>query len=499
MVGTGPRGWGGPRLVAAVVGVALVLVVWLLGTPPGGTPDEQAHLIRGMSAAEGQWHGRAPSPPGPASNLAAEVTRSFTLPARLNLLDKAPCYVQTTKTAADCPTLFTLIHGRARSHVGAYFPLAYVPLGLAELSASNPAAADYYGRAVSAGWCLALLGLGFACTRRRRERIAWFAGFLPITAFAATAAATNGIEVCGALALAAGALGVHRDRGRAGAWAVVAGGISLAIAKDGGPFFLAAEAVLLTLAARGLSWIPRLGPARIGAWAAPVAGAVANLVWTVFFGRNPVTGTQTPLSSSRLHHEVWQALGGFPRQVFTQFGWADTYVPDWVVILGWTCAGVVLLLLALRARVRGVLVAVLGLVVVFLATTAFAVIEIRGSFGLQGRYTLAAIVPLALYACLAERRPDRTPGALLRAGGAVLGLAATGLVVLTGMSALTNLRRNAVGPNGSWRLADASWAGPGGNTLLLALLAAACAVLLVTVLAGRDPRQKAPIDPRTPG
>lgn len=487
-------------MLAAALGVAVVLVVWLLGTPPNGTPDEAAHLTRGMSAAEGQWHGRDAASRYRGARLAAEVGRSFSLPAALTLKDDGPCFeFQPTRTAAACPTLLTVVPGRAYSHVGAYFPLAYVPLGLAELRASNPVTADYFGRAVSAGWCLALLALAFACTLNRRERIAWLAGFLPITAFVATAAATNGIEVCGALALAAGGLAMQRERARVGAWSVVAGAISLAIAKDGGPFFLAAEAALLTLAARGLSWLPRLGPWRVGAWAAPVVGAVANLVWTAFFGRNKVSSTQPPLSSSHLHHEVWQSLSRFPRQVFTQFGIVDTYVPDWVVVLGWTCAGVVLLLLALRARTRGVLVALAGLVVVFVATAAFAVVEIRGGFGLQGRYTLAAIVPLALYACLADREPDRAPSLLTRAGSVLLGLAAAGLVVLTGMSALTNLRRFAVGTNGSWLLKHASWDGPGGDKLFLALLAAGCILLLAAVLLGRDPRPASSVDPVTPG
>lgn len=484
------------RLVAGVVGVAAILAVWLLGTPPNGTPDEAAHLTRGLSAAEGQWHGRDASVRYAGAGLAAEVGRSFALPANLTVKDNAPCFAfQPTRTAASCPSLFTVVPGRAYSHVGAYFPLAYVPLGAAELAASNPVTADYFGRAVSAGWCLALMSLAFAGLRTRRERVAWLAGFLPLTAYVATAAATNGIEVCGALALAAGALAVHRGRASVGAWSLVAGGVSLAIAKDGGPFYLAAEAVLLTLAARGLSWLPRLGPWRVGAWGAPVAGAVANLAWTVFFGRNGATIAQPPLGSSHLHHQVRLALGGFPRQVFTQFGIADTYVPHWVVVLGWTCGGVVLALLALRARTRGVTVTLAGLIVVFVATAAFAVVEIRGGFGLQGRYTLAAVVPLALYACLADRHPGGRPTAVHRAGGALLGLAAVGLVVLEAMSALTSLRRFAVGSNGSWLLEHASWEGPGGDRVLLALLAGGCVLLLGAVLAGRE----RPVDHETPG
>lgn len=490
----------GVRWIAVLVGVAAILAGWLLGSPPNSTPDEAAHLVRGMAAAEGQWHGTDAAAFYGDRNLSADAGRSFSLPARLTIGDLAPCYHgRPTKTPADCSGTFVLEKGRAYSHVGAYFPLAYVPLGIAEISARHPLGADYAGRAVQAIWCLALLGLAFGCVSNRRERIAWFAGFLPITAFAATAPATNGIEVCGALTLAAGALAAHRQPSRTAAWAFVAGATSLAIAKEGGPFFLGAEAVLLAVAARDLRWIPRIGPWRIGAWLAPVVGAGANLAWTVLYGTNPVTYPRPSLTSGALHREVWQQLQHYPWQLFTQFGWADTYVPQWVVIAGYVCCSVVLAVLALRAGRWGVLVALLGLVVAGVAAAAFAVIEIRGGYGLQGRYVLAALVPLPLLACLAGQRSEPQRRRALLGAEVLLALAAGGLVVMQGVSALTLVRRYVVGADGPWQLSPAQWTPPGGVALTLALIAAGCVLLGAAVLVGRDGHAATPVDREVPG
>lgn len=80
------------RLIAlAGVGICALLSAWILSSPPGSAPDEAAHLIRAVSASEGQWAGN-PVNSHKTLNIETANTRSFTVPAKLAVIDHIPCF-----------------------------------------------------------------------------------------------------------------------------------------------------------------------------------------------------------------------------------------------------------------------------------------------------------------------------------------------------------------------------------------------------------------------
>jgi hypothetical protein len=70
-----------------VVGAFLLLACWVLSAPPMSSPDEAAHLVRAISASEGQWRGaEVPVPPGQHATTEMLNSRWFRVPERVGVI-----------------------------------------------------------------------------------------------------------------------------------------------------------------------------------------------------------------------------------------------------------------------------------------------------------------------------------------------------------------------------------------------------------------------------
>jgi len=429
------------------------------------SPDEGAQLIRAVSAAEGQWRGM-PSARSTVDNIATANTRSFILPAHLAVRDKvAPCFAFHPNTPASCSPRFLLGGTKESSYVGTYYPLLYIPLGVAARIAGNVPSAIYAARVVSALICalFLLMSFAFTCTSSW-SRAAWFFAAGPLTLYVASSAATNGIEVAASICFVCVGLEISRRTPSTWLWITwVAAGIALTSAKSLGPLFLVFDLAAVILLTRTWSrWRSQLRkvPFAIGLIA---AAAIANLAWSVSFQRSPRTSPTT--SYFHYIHEVLSKVLHGAQGLFSQFGWLDTPTPAHLWVIGYLVAliiiGASLVTVESSARIKFLAVTVFaGLVTLWVTVT-----EIAGGFGFQARYTLAILAPLPILA-VAMRSPDSVRRALPR-------LCIALMIILNAGALYGNARRYAVGVNGSlFFLHDAKWIPPGG-WLVVGLLAIA--------------------------
>ncbi len=426
-------------------------------------PDEAAQLIRAVSAAEGQWTG-APVPAPRIPTITTVNTRSFTLPANLAVTDAAPCFAsrQTTFPASCSPT-YRLGPTKEKSYDGTYYPLLYVPEGVAALLAGSVPNAIYADRVVSALLCALFLLIAFAVTYTSAwRRAAWFVAAGPLTFYAASSGATNGIEVAASICLVSVSLEIARRRPTFWLWlAWTISGIALASARALGPLFLIYELVAVTVLTRTWRWWweqLRRVPIAIGLVA---AAAIANGIWSVAFVRS------SPTTSSYGHtlYVTLRGVKGWFRGFFSLFGFGpgvDTAAQLW--LLGVAAAviliGSALITMGPLARWKYLAIgAMAGLI-------TFAVTVVVGGGGFYGRYTLAIVAPLGLLAVAAARPWDDHTSALPRL--------CIALIIMVNAAALYGSAQTyAVGNRGSlFFLSDAKWSPPGGwwLTALVALV-----------------------------
>ena len=471
-------------ILLAGVGICAVLAAWILSSPPMSGPDEAAHLIRAVSAAEGQWTGK-PVPPARIHNIETANTRSFTLPADLAVVDASPCFAFKALNPASCRPIYRLGATTETSYVATYYPLFYVPLGVAARLAGSVPNAIYAERAVSALLCALFLLMAFAVTCTSAwSRAAWFLAAGPLTFFVASSAATNGIEVAASICLISLSLEFSRRPPRISLWLVwTIAGVALASAKSLGPLFLVFDLVAVVLLTRPWSWWwdqLRRVPIAVGLVA---LAAIANVVWSVDFTRAPNASPTTPYS-----HYLSVALReakGDVRGYFSLFGWINVNTAAHLWLLGSVTAiiliGSALIRMSPLARWKYLaIVAVAGLI-----TLAVTVSEIAGGFEFQARYTLAIVAPLGLLAVAAPPRDDdratRSPWHALAGGGTGPGWRRSALphlcialmIIVNAAALYGNAQRYAVGERGSiFFLSDAKWSPPGGwwFTTLVALV-----------------------------
>ena len=433
-------------------------------------PDESAQLIRAVSAAEGQWTGtpvpssRAHSPGGRSTLIETANTRSFTLPANLAVTDSYPCFISRAPTLpASCRPIYRLGSTTEESYVGTYYPLLYVPLGVAALLAGSVPNAIYAERVVSALLCALFLLIAFALTCTSTWwRAAWFLAAGPLTFFVASSAATNGMEVAASICLVSVSLEISGRRPTLLLWlAWTLSGVALASAKSLGPLFLIFDLVAVIVLTRPWSWWRdqlRRVPFAVGLVA---LACIANALWSVTFFRSP---NASPTNSSYGHY-LYVALRGVKgdfRGFFSIFGWLDVDTAAHLWVLG-DVAAVILIgsaLITMSPLVRWKYLAIGA--VAGLITLGVTVSEIAGGAGFQARYTLAIVAPLGLLAVAARSRDDDT-SALPR-------LCITLMIIVNAAALYGNAQRYAVGERGSiYFLSDAKWSPPGGWWLTIAV------------------------------
>jgi hypothetical protein len=457
------------RLIAlAGIGICALLSAWILSSPPGSAPDETAHLIRAVSASEGQWAGSPVKSPK-TQTIETANTRSFTVPAALAVIDQTPCFAFKPRAPATCSPLIRLGAPTEKTHVGTYYPLLYVPLGVAARIAGSVPSAIYAERAVAALLCALFLLIGFALTCRSAwSRAAWFLAAGPLTFYVASAGATNGIEVAASICLVCVSIELSQRQPRLWLWlAWTISGFSLASAKSLGPLFLIFDLVAVIVLTRPWSWWWdqfRRVPIALGVVA---LAAIANGLWSISYFRSPTTSPTTPYS-----HYLVDALHGMKRNVqgfFSLFGWLDTSTAAHVWVLGYVAAviliGSALIKMVPLARWKFLAIAV----VAGLVTYAVTVAQFAGGYVFQARYTLAIVAPLGLLAVVARPKDDDA--------SAVPRLCIALMIIVNAVALYSNAQRYAVGEGGSiFFLFHAKWSPPGGwlVTTLVALVGLGC-------------------------
>jgi hypothetical protein len=455
-------------IALAGIGICALLSAWILSSPPMSGPDEAAHLIRAVSASEGQWAGTPVKSPK-TQTIETANTRSFTVPADLAVIDHTPCFAFKSRTPASCSPFFRLGAPTEQTHVGTYYPLLYVPLGVAARIAGSVPNAIYAERVVSALLCALFLLIGFVLTCTSAwSRAAWFLAAGPLTFYVASCASTNGIEVAASICLVYVSIELSQRQPRLWLWlAWTISGVSLASARSLGPLFLIFDLVAVIVLTRPWSWWWhqfRRVPIALGVVA---LAAIASGLWSIAYVRSPNSSPTTPYS-----HYLGDAIHALKRNVqgfFSLFGWIDVHTAAHLWVLGYVAAviliGSALIKMVPLARWKFLAIAaVAGLI-----TLAVAVTEFAGGYLFQARYTLAIVAPLGLLAVVARPKDDDA--------SAVPRLCIALMIIVNAVALYSNAQRYAVGEGGSiFFLFHAKWSPPGGwlVTTLVALVGLGC-------------------------
>jgi hypothetical protein len=472
---------GAAPAILLAAGLALLVLAWVFGNPPGAAPDERAHYVRALGAGgleligerfvptEAQRRafveqGKSGGPQIEGSGLAtvlwaAKQTRTFAVPPALSVVAFG-CNDRRPAVSAAC--LEDRQAGRPVSrlptYTGTYPPFAYVLPGVAMRLQDAPEPALRAGRLVSAALCIMLLSAAVALTWVPAGGGVVLAALglavTPMVVFCASTLNASGPEIAGSLCFVAAGLRLRRPGAGPGTWAALAaGGGALVLARSLGPALLvvmAATLLVLPAAERGVRPRP---PA--AALALLLAAFAAGLWWVVAQEPHGVEGGPGLRDAlAQTLHDLDDLAG----HAVGNFGALDTRLPTALYVL-W---GLAALALAGSAAVLGSGRERAGLAltgaVALAVTVAVSVFQLRTGYGAQGRHVLPVLVLVALWAGEVLRR---------HATGHRWALPVAGVAALfAGGQALawwTNARRAAVGTDGPWWFAGAAeWSPPGG-------------------------------------
>lgn len=488
---------GAMPAILLAAGVALLVMAWVFGNPPGAAPDESSHYVRALGAggleligerfvpSEEQrrafvQQGKSGGPQIEGSGLATVLwadkqTRTFAVPPALSVVAFG-CNDRRSTVSAAC--LDDPPRGRRASrlptYTGTYPPFAYVLPGAAMRLAHAPAPALRAGRLVSAVLCVLLLAAAVALTWAPAgggvALAALGIALTPMVVYCAATLNASGPEIAGSLCFLAAGLRLRRPGAGPAAWAALAaGGVALVLARSLGPVLLVVLAATL----------PVLPGAERGARARPPAAVVAVLLaafavalwWVLAQSPHGVEGGPSVRDALA---QTLHDLDDLAAHAVGNFGALDTRMPAALYVLwGLAALGLAGLAAALgSARERAGLA--LTVVVALGVTVAVSVFQLRTGYGAQGRHVLPVLVLVPLWAGEVLRR---------HATGRRWTLAVAGVAVLfTGGQAVAwwaNARRAAVGTDGPWWFSGvAEWAPPGGWWPWAALTAAGALLAL---------------------
>ena len=509
-------------LFLAVSGLSLV-VAWMLASPVGASPDEQAHIAYSWGTVTGQTivgEHLTTIPPG-------RTATSVQVPQKLLQYPPPGCYAfHSEKPVAQCSPnpADNLQMVTQASYMSRYPPLFYAVEGVvlragAAVDLSGPRVL-YGARLVAAILSLLAVGSGvFLLSRRFAGQVVLLATLLalPATAwFLAASVNPNGLEIAAAFLLAAGVLALRVDhaagtRSLSAVMAIPIGTLLLAWTRPVSWIWAGLILCLLLVPTGqrdGTSWRQRLPVRSLGRVATFTTVLVLTSA-TVWFGY----ALQIRASdASRLNVGGWHGLNPIGRvlllvlhsgtivteQVGT-FGWLDTPLPPLAVLVWVSITGVAAAIWAVgRNNIvpRWSVGAVLGL-----GYLAAMLDEYSGAWGWQGRY----LIPVTAAVCVLAV-PGLTTG--LERLSALRGLVPWALVALMAVNALSVvwfMFRNVYGvkagprrlPSAPGPVGTPSWTPPLGQGVVLALvaLALACGVAAVWTL-GMDARVRSSA-PRT--
>ena len=476
-----------------LVAVAYILLgsAWLVGNPPGGSPDENAHYLKALAAGRGELHlDRRPPPPPDAESL-DEARRWHVVTSRLVRIRPGlnhatlPCTAFHPEISAGC------LHGERPEQateratvVGPYQPFTYVLPGLLMRLADDADSATRFGRLGFWLGSAVLLALAVLLLWSPRDAGYSLLGLLvattPMVVFMASTLSANGLEIAAGICFASALLRLARPgEGRPWMWVAVGGsGTLLALSRVTGVLWLGLLAVaVLALVGReqAVAALRRGGRRAAGAAVVISTAVVATLGWELAIQPRP-------------HRSVGAAMRGLRGeieelpQIFDQaigvFGWLDTRMTTlaydtWKVLL---LAIIVLAVVAGGRRERLVLCGlVIGSVV---ATVGVATLNRATGFNVQARYVLpfVTIVPLVSGEILLANR-HRVPDLPRRWLPLVFAVPVAGVHLLAWYS---NARRYAVGAPGPRAfIGRAEWSPPLGWVPWLSVVALAAVALVM--------------------
>jgi hypothetical protein len=476
----------------AFVAVGASLAAWSLATPVMAAPDEPAHVIQAAAVVRGQLDG----PQKPTDVGSAGVVKVPEWTAMGRGLQK--CFAFRPRVPAGCaPKLASRTTTvRTTTEFSNYPPLYYLIVGVASLFlAGAPAvyAMRLVGDLVNAG----LIALGLILLARYHPRRSPLAGALialaPMVLFVTSVVNSSGLEVAAAFAAWCGGLCVVEHRPVPPALAICTS-LSFFFLILSRPISPAEAAIIVAVLAALAGW--RNVRMRVhdrslrSLWFSGLVSVIVAGVFLLIGGQPHLLGVpaKPPLTLARA---IWTGLrqtGPRLRQCIGQFGWLDTPVPSWVVVV-WTFAVGAFSAVALtfssacRRALPLLALAVLVMPAILEAPKVNAV-----GFYWQGRYWLPIIMGLPLVASAIQGRPwhVRTHvGAKWPSAPPVqvVGLLCLGvtLIVAQTVAFQTALRRYQTGlgtPPGT----HVSWSPPGGASIVLALFIAGQVLLLGFVL-----------------
>ncbi len=510
--------------VLAAAGIALLVLAWVFGNPPGAAPDERGHFVRALGAGDFELAGRPFVPteaqkrafraqgasgqaPIAGSNLAtllwtAEQTRTFAVPRSLSVTafgcnDRRP---EASAACLDAPPAGER-SSRTPSYTGTYPPFLYVLPGAAMRAAGTPDASLRLGRLVSALLSVALLVAAAWLALSAAGGWAAFSGLAlavtPMVVFCASSLNASGPEIAAGVCFVAAGLRLLGGGAPRGAWtALAAAGAVLAVARSLGPVLLAVLVGVLALldgprpAWRALAVRPR---ASVGAGVKLALALAVGVYWEL--SQQP-TGVPGAVGLRIALAQSVHDLDDVARHAVGTFGALDTPLPPVLYVL-WGLAvlgltGLALWLGSARERVGVAICAAAGVGV----TVAASVLQLRHGYGIQGRHVLPVLVAAPLWSAEVVRRHRERLGprdrALLVVGAGALFAGGQALAFWV------DARRAAVGTGGPWLfVGSAQWSPPGGWWPWIAVAAVGCALVLAAALAQRSSRSRSRSMPRS--
>jgi hypothetical protein len=488
----------------AFLGVGTMICAWSFATPIGAAPDEPAHIVQAAAIVRGQFD--EPLHQGSVGRIA-----SVRVPAWVADIQD-PCFVKfdafsrpkQTGVAAACPD--TLSHATGPALGLTQFsnapPLYYLVVGLPSLFLSGPSALyamRLVGDLLNTGLVALAIWLLIRFYPRRTPLVGVLIALSPMVLFLMAVVSSSGLEISSGFATWCGGLCIveRPQLPRALAiWTAVAA-VLLILSRPTSPLDAAIITVVVALLIGWRGLRQRLNPSLVPLWSPVLVAAIVAGGFFVVFGPPHLIGLPPPHPAGLLSN-MWTNLrltGVRLRQCIGDFGWLDTPVPTWVVIVWTPCvAGLTALALTLSAPCRRAL-PVLALLILAMPEALYAPKMNTIDLNWQGRYWLPVVVGFPLVASTfqwrsrrhRDHRTDRqwvAPALLL---GLVLVLFAA--QVASFLHALTRYEVGIGVPAGT----PITWLPPGGHYLVVVAFVVGAVVTLSLVVFMMWPRME--VDP----
>jgi hypothetical protein len=459
--------------------VSVLGALWVFMSPMMASPDEPSQTVKSVAVVRGQLDGTEQVIQQTDEKVLNVVISRVEVPASYTLLDQGRvCFTYKPLVPADCadPISADTSITTGATYVGRYPPVYYATVGWPSL-VFPPGMALRAMRLMGVLLCASFIALAVVAARQLDRGglvvVGLVASITPQVVFFGASINPSGLEMAAGIALWLTAMALVRgsgrpDRGTVARFALTAvvfswsrplSALFLVVILVGVWFCFGTRARARELLSANASRIG-LGVVAVG-WLGSAAWAAVMKSYSAAAGF-PLTSA----SNGELLRTSADMLPYHARQLIGTFGWLDTELTPWAILL-WYVGIVAIILLGLafgRWRER------IGIVLVFVGTIALTLgSEVVGArlagMSWQGRYSFALIVGVPLVAAVSADASGRVSLRFTRVFGTAV-IAGVGVVQL--VAAFTQVRRYAVGvdhPLLSY-LGESRWV-PMGNHLWL--------------------------------